>query len=103
MIRTPLSGLPAGSSRNVGYPAEPWAATCRFKPMPLYRITVRNGHYGYEDPDGAELTNDQAALQEALLIIHDLKKNNVSGWKGWTIEVTDGDRQVWQISFIGAQ
>ena len=49
------------------------------------------------------LPDDGAARQEALRIIHDLKKNDESGWKGWTIKVTDRDRQVWQISFIEAQ
>ena len=67
--------------------------------MPLYRFTVRSSH-GYEDLDGAELANDEAARQEALLIIHDLTKNNEPNWKGWTIEVKEGDRQVWQIPFF---
>jgi hypothetical protein len=64
---------------------------------------AHNGHQ-LDDQEATEfLPDDKAALEQALQIIHDLKKNNVSGWKGWTIEVTDGDRQVWQISFIGAQ
>jgi Domain of unknown function (DUF6894) len=67
--------------------------------MPLYRFTVHNGH-GYEDLDGAELTSDEAARQEALLIIHDLTKNNEPKWKGWTIDVKEGDRRVWQIPFL---
>jgi hypothetical protein len=67
--------------------------------MPLYRFAVRNSHE-YDDPDGTELADDEAARQEALLIIHDLTKNNEPKWKGWTIEVKEGDRQVWQIPFF---
>jgi hypothetical protein len=27
------------------------------------------------------------------------EKDNETGWRGWTIDVKDGDRQVWQIPF----
>jgi uncharacterized protein DUF6894 len=64
--------------------------------MPFYRFAVHKGH-GYDDLDGAELADDDAARQEALLIIHDLTKNNEPKWKGWTIEVKEDDRRVWQI------
>ena len=67
--------------------------------MPLYRFAVHNGH-GYEDLDGAELADDEAARLEALLVIHNLTKNNESKWKGWRIEVKEGDRRVWQIPFF---
>jgi uncharacterized protein DUF6894 len=70
--------------------------------MLLYRFTVRNGH-AYDDLDGTELADDEAARQEALLVIHDLTKNNEPrwmGWMGWTIEVTEGDRRVWRIRFF---
>ena len=70
--------------------------------MALYRFAVRNSHW-YDDPEGTELPDDEAARELALQVIRDLKKNNETGWKGWTIEVTDGDRRVWQIPFIGAQ
>jgi hypothetical protein len=71
--------------------------------MPLYQFELHNGRR-LDDQEATEfLPDDKAACEEALQIIHDLKKNNVSGWKGWTIEVTEGDRQVWQIPFIGAQ
>jgi hypothetical protein len=43
------------------------------------------------------LPDDKAAREEALQIIQDLKKNGIARWKGWTIEVTDGDHQVWRI------
>jgi hypothetical protein len=67
--------------------------------MTLYRFAVHNGH-GYEDLDGAELADDEAARHEALLIIHDLTRNNEHKWMGWTIEVKEGDRRVWQIRFF---
>lgn len=71
--------------------------------MPLYRFALHNGHR-LDDEEAAEfLADDEAAREEALQIIRDLKKSNVSGWKGWRIEVTDGDRQVCQIPFIGAE
>ena len=71
--------------------------------MPLYRFALRNGHR-LEDEESTELLpDDESAREEAQQIIRDLKKGNVSGWKGWRVEVTDGDRQVWQIPFIGAE
>jgi hypothetical protein len=70
--------------------------------MPFYTFALYNGHR-LDDQGATEfLPDDAAAREEALQIIHDLKKNNVSGWQGWRIEVTDGDRQVWQILFVGA-
>jgi hypothetical protein len=70
--------------------------------MPLYRFALHKGHR-LDDQEATEfLLNDKAAREQPLQIMDDLKKNNVSGWKGWTIEVTDGDRQVWQIPFTGA-
>jgi hypothetical protein len=71
--------------------------------MPLYQFALHNGHR-LDDQEAAEfLPDDKAALEQALQIIHDLKKNNVSGWKGWTIEVTEGDRQVCQIPFYATE
>jgi hypothetical protein len=70
--------------------------------MPLYHFALHNGHR-LDDQEAAELLpDDEAAREEALQIIRDLKKNNVSGWKGWRVEVTEGSRRVWQIPFIGA-
>ena len=42
-----------------------------------------------DDPDGTELPDDGAARKWALQVIHDLKRNNETAWKGWTIEVTE--------------
>ena len=77
-------------------------AICRlFKAMPLYRFAVHNSHW-HDDTDGTELPDDEAARDAALQVIRDLKKNNETMWNGWTIKVTQGDRQVWQIPFIEA-
>jgi hypothetical protein len=71
--------------------------------MPLYQFALHNGRR-VDDLEATEfLPDDKAAREEALHIIHDLKKNSVSGWNGWTIEVTDGDRQVWQIPFYATE
>jgi hypothetical protein len=67
--------------------------------MTLYRFAVHNSHW-QDDPEGTELPDDGAAREEAMQVIRDLKKNNETGWSGWTIEVKDGDRQVWQIPFF---
>ncbi len=71
--------------------------------MPLYSFALRNGNR-LDDLEATELlSDDEAAREEALQIIHDLKKSNVTGWRGWRVEVRDGDRQVWQIPFIGLE
>jgi hypothetical protein len=70
--------------------------------MPLYHFTALDDRR-YDDPDGTELPDDGAARKWALQVIRDLTRNNETAWKGWTIEVTEGGRQVWQIPFIGAE
>jgi hypothetical protein len=70
--------------------------------MPLYAFSIRGGHRLDIEEASELLPDDEAAREEAQQIIRDLKKGTVSGWKGWRVEVTDGDRQVWQIPFIGA-
>jgi len=78
-----------------------WKSADILERMPLYRFAVHNSHaYDDLDSDGAELADDEAARQEALLIIRDLNRNNEPKWKGWTIEVKEGDRRVWQIPFF---
>ena len=70
--------------------------------MTLYHFVVHNSHL-HDDPEGTELLDDVAARVVALQVIRDLKKNNDAKWIGWTMEVRDGDRQVWQIPFAGAE
>jgi hypothetical protein len=69
--------------------------------MPLYHFTALDDRR-YDDPDGTELADDGAARQEALLIIRELRKNNETACHGWSMEVTEGGRRVWQIPFVGA-
>jgi hypothetical protein len=66
--------------------------------MPLYRFAIHQTDRP-DDSEATELADDAAARDAALLVIRDLKRNNAAGWNGRTIEVTDGDRHVWQISF----
>jgi hypothetical protein len=69
--------------------------------MPIFRFAVHNGHW-HDDPEGTELPDDAAARDEALKIIREVTRNNEQVWTGWTIEVTEGDRRVWQIPFKAA-
>jgi hypothetical protein len=48
------------------------------------------------------LPDDDVARQWGLQVIRDLKKNSETSWKGWTINVTEGDRKVLQTPFIDA-
>jgi len=72
--------------------------------MPLYSFAVHNSHRRIESEASELLPDDGAARGEAVGIIRDLKKNNAALWRnGWTIEVvTEGNRQVFQIPFLGA-
>jgi hypothetical protein len=70
--------------------------------MTLFGFAVHNSNW-HDDPEGTELPDDGAACEEALQVIRDLKKSNETGWRGWTIEVKDGDRRVWQIPFAGTE
>jgi len=67
--------------------------------MHLYHFTIHNDCCRYAPDEGTELSDDAAARQEAVKVIRDFKKNNENGWKGWTMEVIEGDRRVWQIPF----
>jgi hypothetical protein len=70
--------------------------------MTLYHFVIHNSH-SHDDPEGTELLDHVAARVVALQVIRDLKKNNEAKWIGWTMEVRDGDHQVWQIPFAGAE
>ena len=69
--------------------------------MPLYHFAIHNGRT-HADPDLYDLPDDDAARQWGLQAIRDLRKNSETRWKGWTINVTEGDREVLQIPFIDA-
>jgi hypothetical protein len=63
--------------------------------MPLYSFAVHNSHRRIESEASELLPDDGAALEEAVGIVRDLKKNNAALWRnGWTIEVTEGDHRV---------
>ena len=89
-----LVGLAEGRAVNksalshcsVRYPAELKAAACHY----CAPLSLRSS------------SDDEAARKEALQIIRDLKKNNEAKRAGWTIEVTDCDRKVWQIHFMAS-
>jgi hypothetical protein len=83
------------------YVAEQLAWRCCSIAMPLYSFAVHSSHRRIESETSEPMPDDEAALEEAVGIIGDLKMNNAAIWRnGWTIEVTEGDRIVWQIPFI---
>ena len=69
--------------------------------MPLYRFAVHTSHPSNESEATEPLPDDGAALEEAKRIIGALKNNNAAMRNGWTIEVTDGERTVCEITFLG--
>jgi hypothetical protein len=66
--------------------------------MPIYNLTVHNGGR-LEDDGGIELPDDAAARAYALQVIYELNRNNRNRWNCWKMEVTEGDRQVFDIPF----
>jgi hypothetical protein len=73
--------------------------------MPLYSFAVHNSHRRIESEVSELLPDDGAARREAVGIVDDMKRNNAALWRnGWTIEVVaaEGNRQVFQIPFLGA-
>ena len=69
--------------------------------MPLYRFAVHTSHPSNESEATEPLPDDGAALEAAKRIIGALKNNNAAMQNGWTIEVTDGERTVCEITFLG--
>ena len=69
--------------------------------MPLYRFAVHTSHPSNESEAIEPLPDDGAALEEAKRIIGALKNNAAAMRIGWTIEVTDGERTVCEITFLG--
>jgi hypothetical protein len=68
--------------------------------MPIYKFAVSDGDRGrFQDEDGTDLANDMAAREYALQVIKELKKNNESLRNNWKIEITEGDRRVFDIPF----
>jgi hypothetical protein len=58
--------------------------------MARYYFSIRNGER-FEDVDGLELSDVEAARAEALGLARDLMRlrNDRKDWSGWSIRVTD--------------
>ena len=69
--------------------------------MPRYRFVVRHSAYAdlEDDEAGTELPDDAAAREFASKVIRGLVRQQQDDWHGWTMEVRQGARQVWQLPF----
>ena len=69
--------------------------------MPRYVFAVR--HFAYadlqDDADGMELPDDAAAREFAAKVMRGLVRHQEEDWEGWTMEVWQGGRRVWQLPF----
>ena len=66
--------------------------------MPHYRFTaVFNG--SHRDETGEFLIDDAKAKAHAVQVIHELKHNNPSQFLGWSLRVTEEQREVALIKF----
>jgi hypothetical protein len=66
--------------------------------MARYHFAVF-GPERHGDMHGTDLTDDDAAREYAVRIIRDLRHGDAHDWRGWTMEVTQGKRLVWQLPF----
>jgi hypothetical protein len=98
----PPACVPAAATFKFDIRPTKWSYANILQDMPLYRFAIHQTDRP-DDSEATELADDAAAREQALLVIRDLKKNNAAGWNGRTIKVTEGDRQVWQIPFIGSE
>ena len=69
--------------------------------MPRYHFAVKDAAR-YHDPDGTELPDDAAARDYAIRVIREVQHGEEHNWRGWTMEVRQGQRIVWQIPFAEA-
>ena len=69
--------------------------------MPRYKLVVRHSAYAaLEDGEaGTELPNDAAAREFAAKVMRGLLDQREDDWHGWTMEVREGRRRVWQLPF----
>jgi hypothetical protein len=71
--------------------------------MPRYHFTVRNSDK-HDEPDGTVLADDVAARKYAIRIIRELWRGDAdNGKKDWTMEVTQDERLVWQLTFYAIE
>ena len=66
--------------------------------MPRYHFAVKDAAR-YDDPDGTEMPDDATARDYAIRIIREVQHGEEHNWTGWTMEVRQGHRIVWQIPF----
>jgi hypothetical protein len=67
--------------------------------MPLYRFVVHAIDV-IDDPEGVQLSDDQAAVAEAVKIIRELKKDSPhEELQNWALAITEDDREVAFIPF----
>src|SRR5262245_47036033 len=59
--------------------------------MPLYHFVLKTRHDHIPDRDGSEWPNEAAAHEEAVLVAHDLMRNQGVKTHAWRIEVCDED------------
>ena len=64
--------------------------------MPRYHFAVKDAAR-YHDPDGTELPDDADARDYAIRVIREVQHGEEHNWRGWTMEVRQGQRIVWQI------
>jgi len=59
--------------------------------VPLYHFVLKTRHDHVPDRDGSEWPNEAAAREEAVLVAHDLMRNQAVKRHAWRIEVCDED------------
>jgi hypothetical protein len=69
--------------------------------MPRYQLVVRHPAYAdlEDDEAGTVLPNDAAAREFAAKVMSGLVQQQEDDWHGWTMEVRQGGRRVWQLPF----
>jgi Domain of unknown function (DUF6894) len=69
--------------------------------VPRYKLVVHHSAYAAleDDEAGTELPNDAAAREFAAKVMRGLVDQGDDDWHGWTMEVREGGRRVWQLPF----
>jgi uncharacterized protein DUF6894 len=65
--------------------------------MPRYFFNISNGHR-FQDPNGEELQDDDAAWAEALRTVRDIESSlDLDGSSHWSIEVKREETSIFRI------
>ncbi|MHC2467780.1 hypothetical protein ACVIHD_006792 [Bradyrhizobium embrapense] len=65
--------------------------------MSKYYFHISNGH-PFDDPEGEELPNDEAAWEVAVMTVRDIESNlNLDQSSQWSVSVTREDTPVFRI------